>query len=133
MIDMAVGLVMGSAVTAVVNSIVNNLISPLIAMIFGKPDLSGLLTITYRHATISFGAILTALLNFLLIALAVYFCIIMPINKFRQLSRAASGVKEEPGAPSAEDQTLHLLQQIADDIHQSGKTEESGEQMTEKK
>ena len=39
MIDMAVGVVMGSAVTAVVNSIVDNLISPLIGMIGGVPDL----------------------------------------------------------------------------------------------
>ena len=88
-------------------------------MIFGKPDLSGLLTISYRNATISFGAILTALLNFLLIAIAVYFCIIMPINKLRQLSRAASGIKDQPNAPSPQDQSLHLLRQIAADIHQS--------------
>ena len=48
MIDMAVGVVMGSAVTAVVNSIVDNLISPLIGMIGGVPDLSGLLTIVQQ-------------------------------------------------------------------------------------
>lgn len=131
MIDMAVGVVMGSAVTAIVNSIVNNLISPLIAMIFGKPDLSGLLNITYRNATISFGAVLTALLNFFLIALAVYFCIIMPINKLRQISRAASGVKEEPGAPSTEDQTLQLLQQIAADIHSTRTDESQGEHVAD--
>ena len=59
MIDMAVGVVMGSAVTAVVNSIVDNLISPLIGMIGGVPDLSGLLTITFNNSTVSFGAILT--------------------------------------------------------------------------
>ena len=94
-------------------------INQVAAKIFGKPDLSGLLTISYRNATISFGAILTALLNFLLIAIAVYFCIIMPINKLRQLSRAASGIKDQPNAPSPQDQTLQLLRQIADDIHQS--------------
>ena len=38
-IDMAVGVVMGSAVTAIVTSIVDNFINPLIAMIFGKPDM----------------------------------------------------------------------------------------------
>ena len=52
MIDMAVGVVMGSAVTAVVNSIVDNLISPLIGMIGGVPDLSGLLTITFNNSTV---------------------------------------------------------------------------------
>lgn len=58
MVDMAVGVVMGSAVTAVVNSIVKSFISPLIAMIFGKADLSKLLTIEYNNATISFGPFL---------------------------------------------------------------------------
>ena len=82
MIDMAVGVVMGSAVTAVVNSIVDNLISPLIGMIGGVPDLSGLLTITFNNSTVSFGAILNALINFLLVGVAVYFCVILPINSF---------------------------------------------------
>ena len=47
-IDMAVGVVMGAAVTAVVNSIVDNLINPLIAMIFGKPNMDGLLAFTFN-------------------------------------------------------------------------------------
>lgn len=68
MIDMAVGVVMGSAVTAVVNSIVDNLISPLIGMIGGVPDLSGLLTITFNNSTVSFGAILNALITSCLLA-----------------------------------------------------------------
>ena len=83
MIDMAVGVVMGSAVTTVVNSIVDNLISPLIGMIGGVPDMSGVLTITFNNSTISFGAILNAIINFLLIGVAVYFCVILPINKLR--------------------------------------------------
>lgn len=51
MIDMAVGVVMGSAVTTVVNAIVNHLISPLIGMVGGVPDMSGVLTITFNGAT----------------------------------------------------------------------------------
>ena len=43
----------------------------------------------------------------------------MPINKLRQLSRAASGIKDQPNAPSPQDQSLQLLRQIADDIHRS--------------
>ena len=73
MIDMAVGVVMGSAVTAVINSIVDNLISPLIGMIGGVPDLSGLLTITFNNSTVSFGAILNALINFLLASFMWFF------------------------------------------------------------
>ncbi len=62
---MAVGVVMGGAVTTVVNSIVNNVINPFIAMIFGKPNMDGLLAITFNNATVSFGAVLGAILNFL--------------------------------------------------------------------
>lgn len=93
MIDMAVGVVMGNAVTGIVKSFVSNLLNPLIAMIFGKPDMSGLLEIHFNGATISFGAILNEILNFLLVALVVYFCVIVPINKFRDFTDKA---KENP-------------------------------------
>lgn len=88
MIDMAVGVVMGSAVTSVVNAIVNSLINPLIAMIFGKPNMDGLLAFTFNGATVSIGAVLGAVLNFFIIAVAVYFFILVPINKFRDMSDA---------------------------------------------
>ena len=88
MIDMAVGVVMCGAVTTVVNAIVNSVINPFIAMIFGKPNMDGLLAITFNGATVSFGAVLGAILNFLIIAVAVYFCILVPINKFRDMTEA---------------------------------------------
>lgn len=107
MIDMAVAVVMGSAVTKVVNAVAEHFINPLIAMIFGQPDMSELLKFTYNNATISFGAILTAILNFFIVAIAVYFCIIMPINKFRDLSstiirkvKGVDGKDEEGGSGS---------------------------------
>lgn len=104
MIDMAVGVVMGGAVTAVVNAIVNHLINPLIAMIFGKPNMDGLLAFTFNGATVSVGAILGALLNFLIIAVAVYFFILVPINKFRDSPmrcwRRRSSRKVRPRTPT---------------------------------
>ena len=125
-IDMAVGVVMGGAVTTVVNSIVNSVISPFIAMIFGKPNMDGLLAITFNGATVSFGAVLGAILNFLIIAAAVYFCILVPINKFRDMTEALLAKTklaeqkeaEEKAAeePSAEEQTVQLLQQIRDEL-----------------
>lgn len=90
MIDMAVGVVMGSAVTSVVTSIVKNLISPLISMLFGKTDMSRLLSFSVNGATVSFGAILDSLINFLLVAAAVYFCIIIPLNKFYEFGSKIS-------------------------------------------
>ena len=113
MIDMAVGVVMGSAVTTVVNSIVNHLISPLIGMIGGVPDMSGVLTITFNGATISFGAILNAIINFLLIGVAVYLCIVLSINKLRDM---VANEEAENTEPTTEEQTLAVLQEIRDEL-----------------
>ena len=127
MIDMAVGVVMGGAVTSVVNAIVNSVINPFIAMIFGKPNMDGLLAITFNGATVSFGAVLGAVLNFLIIAVAVYFCILVPINKFRDMTEALmaktklaeqkkSDEEASTAEPTAEEQTVLLLQQIRDEL-----------------
>lgn len=121
MIDMAVGVVMGGAVTTVVNAIVDSVINPFIAMIFGKPNMDGLLAITFNGATVSFGAVLGAILNFLIIAVAVYFCILVPINKFRDVTEALldkTKLAEDKKAEetTAEEQTVQLLQQIRDEL-----------------
>ena len=116
MIDMAVGVVMGSAVTAVVNSIVESFINPLIAMLVGKPDLSHVLTISFNGATISFGSILNALINFLLVGAAVYFCIVLPINKLRDITAKQEEEEAAVAEPSVEEQTLATLQEIRDEL-----------------
>jgi large conductance mechanosensitive channel len=111
----------------VVTSIVDNLISPLIGMIGGVPDLSGLLAFTVNNSTVSFGAILNALINFLLIGVAVYFCVILPINKLRDITAASEqnaqdGEKAEEAMkvkPSVEEQTLATLQEIRDELRKS--------------
>lgn len=108
-IDLAVAVVIGAAFTLVVNAVVQWLITPLIAAIFGKPDLNDVLTFTINEAQFSIGAVLTALINFLLVAVAIYFVLIVPMNRLRELR--ASGVEDEPEAP-AED--ILLLQEIRD-------------------
>lgn len=129
MVDMAVGVVMGAAVTSVVNAIVNSIINPLVAAIFGKPDLSKTWnwTITNwagENSVISFGSVLNALLNFLIIAAAVYFCIVVPINKLRDMSEKAMAkmkkndedvAASEPDL-SPEEQTVILLQDIRNSL-----------------
>ncbi|MDN5980066.1 large conductance mechanosensitive channel protein MscL [Bifidobacterium mongoliense] len=122
MIDMAVGVVMGGAVTAVINAIVTKVINPLIAMIFGKGDMDGLLAFKANGATVSFGAVLGALINFLIVAAAVYFCIVVPINKLRDMAAAAAKLtghgpaEKEEIPPSPEEQTVALLQEIRDEM-----------------
>ena len=108
-IDLAGAVVIGAAVTLDINAVVQWLITPLIAAIFGKPNLDDVMTFTINGAEFSIGAVLTALINFLLVAAAVYFVLIVPMNKLREMR--ASGEEEEPEAP-AED--ILLLQEIRD-------------------
>jgi large conductance mechanosensitive channel len=78
-VDLAVAVVIGAAFGAVVTSFVTNILTPLIAAIFGKPDFSAL-SVTLNGSTIAYGAFLNALISFLLVATAVYFLIVAPMN-----------------------------------------------------
>lgn len=119
-IDMAVGVVMGSSVTSVVTAIVKHVINPLIAMICGKPELNGVLTITFNRATISFGAVIGALLNFIIVAAAVYFCIVLPINKLREVSANLLQIDkektEEEKREIREKEIISLLKDIRSEL-----------------
>ena len=95
-IDLAVAVVIGAAFTAVVNALVSGLITPLIAAIFGKPNLDRVANFDFNHAHFSIGVILTAVVNFLLIAAAVYFVLVLPVNAL--LARYAK--QPEPDAPT---------------------------------
>ena len=108
-VDLAVAVVIGAAFTAVINAVVVGLITPLIAAIFGQPNLDSVGNFTIRDANFSIGLILTAIVNFLLVAAAVYFVLIAPMNKFRELR--AKGAEEEPQAPPED---LLVLQEIRD-------------------
>ena len=79
-IDLAVGVVIGAAFGDVVQSLVDNLINPLLGVFGGGPDLSSWI-ISIAGQTIGIGAILNAVISFLLIALVVYFLIVLPVNK----------------------------------------------------
>ena len=108
-VDLAVAVVIGAALGAVVTSIVDKIITPLLAALGGVEDVSKLWTFTVNEAIFSVGAVLAAILNFLFIAAAVYFAIVMPMNKLAE--RRKRGVEPEPEAP-AED--ILLLQEIRD-------------------
>lgn len=108
-IELAVGIVIGAAFGAVVTSLVEGIINPLIGMIFGKPNLDTIWVITANGASIAPGMVLTALINFVLVAAAIYFLIVVPLNKLAE--RRKKGVEPEPEAP-AED--VLLLQEIRD-------------------
>ena len=78
-LDLAVAVVVGAAFGAVVTSLVKNLITPLIAAIVKKPDFSSLVLVL-NGAHITYGNFLNDLISFLLIAAAVYFMVVLPVN-----------------------------------------------------
>lgn len=88
-VDLAVGIVMGVAFGALVNSFVANLIMSPIAAIFGKPTFDALVLGPFKY-----GAFLTVLVQFLIIAAAVYFAVVMPTNAMMK----RMGLIEEPKA-----------------------------------
>jgi large conductance mechanosensitive channel len=99
LIELAVAFVMGAAFAAVVNSLVENLVMPVIAMIFGEPDFSSL-DFTINDAVFRYGAFITDVIQFIAIALAVFFFIVKPV----QMARARrTGREAEEEAPSDEE------------------------------
>ncbi|MFE6971119.1 large conductance mechanosensitive channel protein MscL [Isoptericola sp. NPDC057653] len=108
-VDLAVGIVIGAAFTAVVTGLLDGIINPLIAAIFRQPDISHVLSFTINEAKFSIGLFLNAVLNFLIIAAALYFIVVAPLNHLA--ARRARGQEEEP-APLAQDTVL--LQEIRD-------------------
>ncbi len=118
-IELAVGVIIGAAFGSVVASIQSGLLNPLIGWIFGQPSLTELWSIgPYSWGTIDpenppqpikVGVLLDALLQFLITAAAIYFLIVLPLNKLAE--RRKRGVESEPAKP-AED--ILLLQQIRD-------------------
>ena len=91
-IDLAVAVVIGAAFGAVVKAFVDNLITPLIAAVFGKPDFSGL-AFTINGSIFKYGLFINALITFLLVAAAVYFVVVAPMNKLAE--RRARGADPE--------------------------------------
>ena len=78
-IDLAVAVVIGGAFGAVVAALVKDLLTPLIAAIVGAPDFSAV-TFSINGSTFLIGDFINALLAFLLVAVAVYFFVVVPMN-----------------------------------------------------
>lgn len=105
-IDLAVGLIVGSAFTAVVNALVENVLMPAIAAVFGAPNFDNWLA----FGDIKIGMFITAVVNFLLVAAALYFCIVLPINKMNERRARRLGTEEI----DEEDPQVVLLKEIRD-------------------
>ncbi len=93
-VDLAVAVVMGATFGAVVTALVKDLLTPFIAAIVGKPDFSAI-AFTLNNSVFAIGDLMNAIISFLLIAAAVYFFVVLPVNALIARSR-----KEPPPDPT---------------------------------
>src|SRR5579884_2034023 len=78
-VDLAVAVVIGAAFGALVTALVKDLLTPLIAAIVQKPDFSAI-TFTVNGSKFAIGDFINAMISFLMIAAAVYYFVVLPMN-----------------------------------------------------
>ena len=78
-VELAVAVVMGAAFTAVITALVKDLLTPLIAAIVGKPDFSAI-AFTVNGSKVLIGDFINAVVAFVLVAAAIYFFVVLPMN-----------------------------------------------------
>ncbi|WP_295018926.1 large conductance mechanosensitive channel protein MscL [uncultured Micrococcus sp.] len=110
-IDLAVAVIIGAAFSKIVNALVESVLMPFIAALVGSPNFDSFGLVTLNGNDIKFGVLLTAIVNFLLVAAAVYFAIVLPMNKMIERRNRRLGIEPE-AEPVAED--VALLTEIRD-------------------
>lgn len=111
-LDLAVGVVIGGAFTALIGAFVENLIQPVIN-VFGGANVDGLaFKITNDSTVVDLGALLSAIIAFLITAAVVYFVFVLPVTKARAFDRKRRGLPEEDEGGAPED--VVLLGEIRD-------------------
>lgn len=112
-IDLAVGVIVGTAFTAIVNSLVNDIVMPLIGWLFGGIDFTSLKYVItpaadgVAEAAIYYGNFLQSIVNFLLISFVI-FAVVKFINRFHRKEES------EPAAPAEPPEEILLLREIRD-------------------
>ena len=93
-VDLAVGVVVGAAFGTIVSALVTDILTPLISAIAKVPDFGGL-TLTLNGSHFMYGHFINALISFILVAAAVFFFVVKPMNMLVARSR-----REAPADPT---------------------------------
>ena len=121
-IDLAVAVVIGAAFTLIVNSIVAGIINPLIALIFQADSLDGVVWtvtgLTGNEVVFAIGGIIGAIINFLAVAVVVYFVFVYPMNRAKERAAVKAGIAEEEASDLPTEQ--EILLQIRDLLASQG-------------
>jgi len=105
-VDLAVGVIIGTAFNQVVNSLVVDIITPLIGLLGGTPDFSAL-----KIGPVTIGKFINAILNFLIVALAIYSIIVVPMNQLKERGKAKENL--DPPEPPED---VKLLREILEEL-----------------
>ena len=105
-LDLAVGVIIGGAFKSITDSLTNDILMPLLGLLVNRVSFSDL-TLTLGSATIAYGSFLEAVLNFIIMAFAV-FCIVKAFNRLHRKK------EEAPAAPPAPSKEEILLTEIRD-------------------
>jgi large conductance mechanosensitive channel protein len=113
-VDLAVGIVIGAAFTGLVTAFTDAFLHPIVNRTGGGGEIAGQISIG-GDQYINWGAFLTAVINFLIVAATLYFLVALPMNKLAE--RRRRGEEPPPAAPSEE---VMLLTEIRDALVRNG-------------
>jgi large conductance mechanosensitive channel len=94
-IDLAIAVVIGAAFGALVTAFVSGILTPLIAAVFGQPDFSDL-SFTINGSRFMYGEVINALISFVLIGVAIFYFVVVPVNRFRKDPPPDPAIKKCP-------------------------------------
>lgn len=109
LVEIAVGLVMALAFKAVVDAFVNGLVMPIVGALFGEPSFDSL-TFTINDSVFLYGSVITQVVTFVLIALALFLFVVKPFNEWQKRHEEEA----EPEAPAEPSEDIVLLREIRD-------------------
>jgi large conductance mechanosensitive channel len=126
-IELAVAVVIGGAFTAIVTAVVTGVLNPLIGALFNAGNLAKALPVTVpaisggEPGIIYFGAVIAAIINFVLVAVVIYFGLILPMRSLEKFDflkkKQADASATEAKLPPTE---VELLTEIRDLLRGSG-------------
>ena len=106
-LDLAVGVIVGSAFSSIVTSLVNNIFTPIIGLILGGVDFSNL-SMTFRDTQIMYGAFIQSVIDFLIVA----FCLFIVVKVVNRVTAKKEKQEEKKDTKSAELKTLEEIRDI---------------------
>lgn len=122
-LDLAVAVIIGAAFGRIVTALVDDVLMPAISAAVGSPNFDSFGVLTLNGNDLKFGVLLTAIVNFLLVAAAVYFAIVLPMNKMIEARNRRLGI--DPAEEEADPNTV-LLTEIRDALVSSNSNSARG-------